>query len=56
VGVAPVGCVLSLCSVSDEKEARNYLQALTAKMSEELENLKVSGAGPASVSLDFLKG
>eukprot|EP00794_Sanderia_malayensis_P017614 gene17614-19368_t len=36
--------------VSDEKDARGYLQALATKMSEELENLKVSGlaGGPAA--------
>ena len=31
--------------MSDEKDARGYLQALASKMSEELENLKVSGLG-----------
>ena len=38
--------------VSDEKDARGYLQALASKMSEELENLKVSGlaSGPGAVS------
>ncbi|XP_065052228.1 serine/threonine-protein kinase MRCK alpha-like isoform X1 [Rhopilema esculentum] len=36
--------------VSDEKDARGYLQALASKMSEELEHLKVSGlaSGPAA--------
>jgi len=36
--------------VSDEKDARGYLQALASKMSEELENLKVSGlaSGPGA--------
>jgi len=29
--------------VSDEKEARGYLQALASKMTEELEGLKSSG-------------
>ena len=29
--------------VSDEKDARGYLQALASKMTEELENLKVMG-------------
>jgi len=29
--------------VSDEKEARGYLQALASKMTEELEGLKQSG-------------
>ena len=34
--------------VSDEKDARGYLQALATKMTEELESLKMSG-GPATV-------
>lgn len=36
--------------VSDEKDARGYLQALASKMSEELENLKVSSlaGGPSA--------
>ena len=29
--------------MSDEKDARGYLQALATKMTEELENLKVMG-------------
>jgi len=39
--------------VSDEKDARGYLQALASKMSEELEGLKVTGltGGPAAVRL-----
>ena len=39
------------CRVSDEKDARGYLQALATKMTEELEFLKHSGVGntPASV-------
>ena len=39
--------------VSDEKDARGYLQALASKMSEELENLKVSGlaSGPGAVCI-----
>ena len=37
---------LSLCfRVSDEKEARGYLQALATKMSEELEGLKAASVG-----------
>ena len=36
--------------VSDEKDARGYLQALAAKMSEELEYLKHTPAGPVSNS------
>ncbi|KAK4005018.1 hypothetical protein OUZ56_006742 [Daphnia magna] len=31
--------------VSDEKDARGYLQALTSKMTEEMENLKMQGVG-----------
>lgn len=43
--------------MSDEKDARGYLQALASKMSEELENLKVSGlaSGPGGVSENILK-
>lgn len=39
--------------VSDEKDARGYLQALATKMSEELEGLKVSGlaGGAGAVSI-----
>lgn len=33
----------TLFRVSDEKEARGYLQALASKMTEELEGLKSSG-------------
>ena len=36
--------------VSDEKDARGYLQALATKMTEELENLKVMGVTDESVS------
>ena len=36
--------------VSDEKDARGYLQALATKMSEELENLKVSGMAGGSAA------
>ena len=35
--------LLVVFRVSDEKDARGYLQALASKMSEELENLKMSG-------------
>ena len=42
--------VVVSCRVSDEKDARGYLQALATKMSEELESLKVAGlAGGSSV-------
>ena len=37
--------------VSDEKDARGYLQALATKMTEELENLKVMGVSDDSVSI-----
>nr|CAH0108698.1 unnamed protein product [Daphnia galeata] len=39
--------------VSDEKDARGYLQALTSKMTEEMENLKTQGVGgtPSNSSL-----
>ena len=37
------------CRVSDEKDARGYLQALATKMTEELDALKISGiATPVS--------
>lgn len=36
--------------VSDEKDARGYLQALATKMTEELENLKVMGVSDEPVS------
>lgn len=35
----------SLCRVSDEKDARGYLQALASKMTEELETLRSSSLG-----------
>ena len=38
-----VNISFSSCRVSDEKEARGYLQALASKMTEELEGLKSSG-------------
>ena len=38
------------CRVSDEKDARGYLQALATKMTEELESLKMSGV-PSAVSV-----
>jgi len=42
--------------VSDEKDARSYLQALAAKMTDELDSLKMSGTPtPVSRSLDFLQ-
>lgn len=37
--------------VSDEKDARGYLQALASKMTEELENLKVMGVSDDGVSI-----
>ena len=41
--------VFFLCEnrVSDEKDARGYLQALASKMTEELEYLKHSGTSPS---------
>jgi len=36
--------------VSDEKDARNYLQALAAKMTDELDSLKMTGT-PAAVNI-----
>ena len=41
--------------VSDEKDARGYLQALTSKMTEEMENLKMQGmtATPTNVIIIF---
>ena len=36
--------------VSDEKDARGYLQALATRMTEELENLKVTGIDNRGVS------
>ncbi|OPL32995.1 hypothetical protein AM593_02674, partial [Mytilus galloprovincialis] len=39
---------LMICRVSDEKDARGYLQALATKMTEELENLKVMGVSDDS--------
>lgn len=48
----------SLCRVSDEKDARGYLQALASKMTEELEALRSSSLGSrtlvrCSLKLDF---
>lgn len=34
-----------LCRVSDEKDARGYLQALATKMTEELEGLRNTSLG-----------
>ncbi|GAB6026046.1 Serine/threonine-protein kinase MRCK gamma [Chamberlinius hualienensis] len=38
--------------VSDEKDARGYLQALATKMTEELENLKLSGLVPTTTTTE----
>ena len=38
--------------VSDEKEARGYLQALANKMREELDSLKVTGVTAVSIPRD----
>lgn len=40
--------------VSDEKDARSYLQALASKMNEELEFLKHAGIPPSSTVVSFL--
>ena len=53
---------ITVFRVSDEKDARGYLQALATKMTEELENLKVIGVpgddgvspGTPSVTLNML--
>jgi hypothetical protein len=42
------------CRVSDEKDARGYLQALATKMTEELENLKIMGVSGDDVSQSLL--
>jgi len=41
--------------VSDEKDARSYLQALAAKLTDELDSLKMSGtpAGVSEIRLTF---
>lgn len=38
-------CLLVCCRVSDEKDARGYLQALATKMTEELEGLRNTSLG-----------
>lgn len=40
-----VSCGALKCRVSDEKDARGYLQALASKMTEELESLRSSSLG-----------
>lgn len=39
--------------VSDEKDARGYLQALATKMTEELDALKMTGVPPTSTVVCF---
>ncbi|KFM75625.1 Serine/threonine-protein kinase MRCK beta, partial [Stegodyphus mimosarum] len=39
--------------VSDEKDARSYLQALATKMTEELENIKSSGLTPSTAEKNW---
>lgn len=39
-------CVYVCFRVSDEKDARGYLQALATKMTEELEGLRNTSLGP----------
>jgi len=41
-------CLFADYRVSDEKDARSYLQALASKMNEELEFLKHAGIPPSS--------
>ena len=41
------------CRVSDEKDARSYLQALTSKMTEEMENLKTQGVAGTPSNVIF---
>lgn len=38
-------CLFVCCRVSDEKDARGYLQALATKMTEELEGLRNTSLG-----------
>lgn len=40
--------------VSDEKDARGYLQALATKMTEELDALKMTGVPPTSTVVSYL--
>lgn len=53
-----IECTFSLLTssfrVSDEKDARGYLQALTSKMTEEMENLKTQGVGGTPSNVRFL--
>lgn len=50
-GISFFNCVIVIGRVSDEKDARGYLQALASKMTEELENLKVMGVSDDGVSI-----
>ena len=43
-----VDVLLWLCRVSDEKDARGYLQALAQKMNDELDTLRTSGVPTVS--------
>lgn len=44
------------CRVSDEKDARGYLQALASKMTEELESLRSSSLGSRTlVNISFIR-
>lgn len=45
---------MCICRVSDEKDARSYLQALASKMNEELEFLKHAGNPPTVVTVCYL--
>lgn len=52
--VLNVLCVCVCLRVSDEKDARGYLQALATKMTEELEGLRNTSLGArGTVSLSF---
>ncbi|RXG67109.1 Serine/threonine-protein kinase Genghis Khan, partial [Armadillidium vulgare] len=42
--------ITEIIQVSDEKDARGYLQALATRMTEELDNLKVTGIPPGGVT------
>ena len=48
-GVDRISSMFCCGRVNDEKDARCYLQALAAKMTDELDSLKMSGT-PAAVS------
>ena len=47
-------CCCCGCRVSDEKDARSYLQALAQKMNDELDSLKSSGIPTVVTALPHL--